>query len=253
MSGQDATPGEMPGFPFTGRPASELDELLDMILNGQSLPADAPEEIHDLGETLASLDGPGEPDELAGEAAVVRFALARKASPVGVSPARPARRKPPRRTIPRSARVAAALVVAAIPLGGTAAAYTGVLPGPIQDFAHRVIHAPPAHQPGHPKQHPAGDTPGHGNAVAPTASQPASPAPAKPNRSPKPSKPPKPSPKPTALKQKAHKQTAPATVTSKAKPSPGPTTPGHGDNETRAQAVQGQDRHSGLIATSIVQ
>ena len=225
MSGQDATPGEMPGFPFTGRPGSVLDELLDMILNGRSLPPDAPEEIHDLAETLASLDGPGEPDELAGEAAVVRFALARKASPAGVSPARPARRKPPRRTVPRSARVAAALAVAAIPLGGTAAAYTGVLPGPVQDFAHRVIHAPPAHQPGHPKQHPAGDTPGRGNAVAPTASQPASPAPATPKGTPKPSKPPKPSPKPTAPKQKAPKHTAPATVKPKAKPSPGPTTP----------------------------
>jgi hypothetical protein len=238
MSGQDATPGEMPGFPFTGRPASELDELLDMILNGQSVPPDAPGEIHDLAETLAGLDGPGEPDELAGEAAVVRFALARTASPAGVSPARPARRKPPRRTVPRSMRVAAALAVAAIPLGGTAAAYTGVLPGPVQDVAHHVIHAPLAHRPGHPRQHPAEDTPGHGSPVAPTASRPASPEPVKPKGTPKPAKSkgaPKPAksakphrspkPKPTAPKQKAPKPTAPATVTPKAQPPTGPTAP----------------------------
>jgi hypothetical protein len=174
---------------------------------------------------------------------VVRFALACKASPASVSPARPARRKPARRTVPRSAGVAAALAVAAIPLGGTAAAYTGVLPGPVQDFAHHVIHAPPAHRPGHPRQHPAGDTPGHGNAVAPTASQPASPEPVMPKGTPKPAKPakPQPSPKPTAPKQKAPKPTAPATVTPKVQLSPRADDPGHGDTEARAQAVQGKD------------
>jgi hypothetical protein len=247
MSGQDATPGEMPGFPFTGRPGSELDELLDMILNGQSLPPDAPGEIHDLAETLAGLDGPGEPDELAGEAAVVRFALARKVSPAGVSPARPARQKPPRRTVPRSTRVAAALVVAAIPLSGTAAAYTGVLPGPVQDFAHHVIHAPPAHRPGHPRQYPAGDTPGHGNAVAPTGSQPASPEPAKPKGTPKPAKPPKPrpSPKPKSPKQTAPKQTAPATVTAKAQPPTGPTSPATAIPKHEHKRYKDKTRHSG--------
>jgi len=247
MSGQDATPCEMPGFPFIGRPGSELDELLDMILNGLSLPPDAPGEIHDLMETLASLDGPGEPDELAGEAAVVRSALARKASPAGVSPARPARRKPPRRTVPRGARVAAALAVSAIPLGGTAAAYTGGLPAPIQDFAHQVIHAPPAHRPGHPKQYPAGDTPGHGNPVAPTASQPASPEPAKSKgapKPPKPSKPPKPhpSPKPKSPKQKAPKADGARRGDTVGSAVPRTDNPGHGDTETRAQAVQGQDQ-----------
>ena len=89
----------MPGFPFPGRPGPEADDLLGMILDGRSLPPDAPEDLHALAVTLADLAGPAGPGELAGEAAV-RSALARRASPVGVSPARPARRKPPRRAPP---------------------------------------------------------------------------------------------------------------------------------------------------------
>jgi hypothetical protein len=141
--------------------------------------------------------------------------------------------------------------VAAIPLGGTAAAYTGVLPGPVQDFAHHVIHAPPAHRPGHPRQHPAGDTPGHGNAVAPTASQPASPEPVMPKGTPKPAKPAK--PQPTAPKQKAPKPTAPATVTPKVQLSPEPTTPATAIPKHERKRYKDKTRHSGLTATPIVQ
>ncbi len=197
MSAPDASHGEMPGFHFPGRPGPEADDLLGMILDGQSLPPDVPEDLHALAATLADLAGPAGPGELAGEAAV-RSALARRASPAGVSPARPARRKPPRRAPPCSARAAAGLVVAAIGLGGTAAAYAGALPGPIQNLAHRVIHAPPAHRAGHPKPPPGDDQPGHRKAVVPTAPpspQPArpklSPKPPKPDASPKPAKPPK--------------------------------------------------------------
>lgn len=39
----------------------------------------------------------------------------------------------------------AALATATIAAGGTAAAYAGVLPAPVKDFAHRLIDAPPAH------------------------------------------------------------------------------------------------------------
>ena len=35
--------------------------------------------------------------------------------------------------------------MAAVGLGGVAAAYAGALPGPIQDLAHHLIGAPPAH------------------------------------------------------------------------------------------------------------
>jgi hypothetical protein len=42
------------------------------------------------------------------------------------------------------ARLAAIFATAAVAVGGTAAAYADVLPGPVQEFAHRLIDAPPA-------------------------------------------------------------------------------------------------------------
>ena len=143
MSGPDAMHGEMPGF-FPGRPGGERDEpLLDMIFDRRPLPPGAPPEMHDLARMLAAAAGPAEPGELAGEATALA-AFARLASPVGISPAasRPARRRLPGR--PRRARLpmAAALVTAAAGLGSIAAAYVGVLPGPIQQVAHVTVGAP---------------------------------------------------------------------------------------------------------------
>jgi hypothetical protein len=48
-------------------------------------------------------------------------------------------------SVPGAARLGGALIVAAVGLGGAAAAYAGALPGPIQDLAHHLIGAPPAH------------------------------------------------------------------------------------------------------------
>jgi hypothetical protein len=146
MSAPGASPSEMPGFPFSGRVGPELDEhLLDTILTGQQLPPDAPEQAHVVAEMLASLISPAGSGELGGEEAA-RSAFARAASPVGVSPAarRPTRRKPSWLPLPLSARLAAVLVAAAAGLGGTVAAYAGVLPGPIQNLAHHAIGAPAA-------------------------------------------------------------------------------------------------------------
>jgi len=151
MSGPDAMHGEMPGF-FPGRPGGERDEpLLDMIFDRRPLPPGAPPEMHDLARMLAAVAGPAEPEELAGEATALA-AFARLASPVGISPAasRPARRRLPVR--PRRARLpmAAALVTAAAGLGSIAAAYVGVLPGPIQQVAHVTVGAPlPPHGSSH--------------------------------------------------------------------------------------------------------
>jgi len=165
MSGPDALHGEMPGFPFPGRPGGEHDEpLLDMILDRRPLPPGAPPEAHDLARLLAVLAGPAEPGELAGEAAA-RVAFSRL-SPASVSPAarRPARsrrsarygsRRPTRHGSPRPARrrarpargrvgLATALVVAVAGLGAVAA-YVGVLPGPIQLIAHVAVGAPAPH------------------------------------------------------------------------------------------------------------
>jgi hypothetical protein len=151
MSGPDAMHGEMPGF-FPGRPGGERDEpLLDMIFDRRPLPPGAPPEMHDLARMLAAVAGPAESGELAGEATALA-AFARLAPPVGISPAasRPARHRLSGR--PRGARLpmAAALVTAAAGLGGIAAAYVGVLPGPIQHVAHVTVGAPlPPHGSSH--------------------------------------------------------------------------------------------------------
>jgi hypothetical protein len=145
--------GEMPGFPFPGRPGGEHDEpLLDMIIARRALPPDASQEMHDLARMLAALAGPAEPGELAREAAV-RAAFRRAASPVGVSPAarRPMRHRRPRRPRASSrsrARLATALVATVAGLGSVLAAYTDVLPSPIQQVAHVAVAAPAPHHSG---------------------------------------------------------------------------------------------------------
>jgi hypothetical protein len=147
MSGPGASSGEMHGFPFPRRAGSELDEpLLDALLHGQPLPPDVPEQARVVAEILASLAGPAVPGELTGEAAA-RTAYARAVA----SPAarRSARRRPSRLPARVRARLAAGVAAAVVGLGGTAAAYAGALPGPIQDLAHHMIGAPPAgHAPG---------------------------------------------------------------------------------------------------------
>ena len=150
MNGSDASSGEMPGFPFLSRSGREPDEpLLDMILNGQPLPADAPHAMLALADRLASLSGPAGPGEVPGEVAAMaafsRSVAGASVSPAGGDPAplKPARRPPPRRRAARPARLAGGLFVVMVGLG-SAAAYADVLPGPVQDFAHHVIGAPPA-------------------------------------------------------------------------------------------------------------
>jgi len=135
--------GEMPGFPFPGRPGGEHDEpLLDMIIARRALPPDAPQEMHDLARMLAALAGSAEPGELAREAAV-RAAFRRAASPAGVSSAarRPTRHRRSRASHSR-ARLATVLVAAAAGLGSVLAAYADVLPSPIQRLAHVTVAAP---------------------------------------------------------------------------------------------------------------
>ena len=144
MSGPDAMHDEMPGF-FPGRPGGEHDEpLLDMLLERRPIPPGAPPELHDLARMLDAAAGPGEPGDLAGEAAA-RAAFSRLPSPAGTSRAAP--RSARHRLTERPARgrlpLAAALAMAAAGLGSATAAYVGVLPSPIQHLAHVVIGAPP--------------------------------------------------------------------------------------------------------------
>jgi hypothetical protein len=144
MSGPDAMYGEMPGFP-PGRPGGERDEpLLDMIFDRRPIPPGAPPEMHDLARMLAAVAGPAEPGDLAGEAAVLA-AFNRLASPASISLAasRPARRWLSGRPVRARLPLATGLVAAAAGLGSIAAAYVGVLPGPIQQMAHVAMGAPP--------------------------------------------------------------------------------------------------------------
>lgn len=163
MNDSRASSDEMPGFPLPSRSGRQPDEpLLDMILNGLPLPADAPRGMLTLADKLVSLAAPAGPGEVPGEAAAMA-AFSRAASvasavsatgavagasisPAGLDPARrePDRRPPPRRRAVRPARLASGLLVVIVGLG-SAAAYADVLPGPVQDFAHHVIDAPPAH------------------------------------------------------------------------------------------------------------
>jgi hypothetical protein len=123
MSGPDAMHDEMPGF-FPGRPGGEHDEpLLDMLLERRPIPPGAPPELHDLARMLDAAAGPGEPGDLAGEAAA-RAAFSRLPSPAGTSYAAP--RSARHRLTKRPARgrlpLAAALAMAAAGLGSATAA-----------------------------------------------------------------------------------------------------------------------------------
>lgn len=130
----------MPAFPLPRRPAREPDEpLLDMILDRQSLPPDAPQDAHALADRLAGLAGPAEPGVLPGEAAA-RSAFARAAPPAGSF--HRSHRRQHRAPTPR-ARVAAVLLAVTAGLGGAVAAYAEALPGPVQNFAHHVLGVPP--------------------------------------------------------------------------------------------------------------
>ncbi|MGH3124698.1 MAG: hypothetical protein ACRDND_27260, partial [Streptosporangiaceae bacterium] len=93
---------------------------------------------------LAAVAGPAEPGDLAGQDAA-HAAFTRLASRPGTSHAalrsagRSLSERPARGRLPQ----AAALAVAAAGLGSIVAAFAGVLPSPIQHFAHEAIGAPP--------------------------------------------------------------------------------------------------------------
>jgi hypothetical protein len=157
MTGPSVPPDEMPGFPAPGRAGPELDdELLDALLSGAPMPPGAPDRARVTGEMLARLAGPADAGELIGEeaarAAFVRAAYqGRRGAAAG-----PVRRGPSWLPGRISARLTAALAALVMILGGTVAAYAGVLPEPVQNLAHHAIGAPaprPAHH--HVGHHPS--------------------------------------------------------------------------------------------------
>jgi hypothetical protein len=134
------------------------------VLDGLD-PADAPPAYADTARSLAALRGPGQPDELASEAAVVVAFAARVAQPL--EPARLSRRIPKASRI-ASPKLATAAVAGGLALsGGLAAAATGSLPGAAQSIASEVLSrvgiqvpSPNTHAGSHPDTRGSSDTSG---------------------------------------------------------------------------------------------
>jgi hypothetical protein len=120
--------------------------LLDRVLSGGG-----GDQWSSLAELFAAASGPAEPDELRGErAAVHSFQAARAAAATSrakqaTAPGgRGARRVAVVSTL-MAGKFAAVTVAGLVTLGAggvAAAAYTGLLPAPLQDVAHRTIGAP---------------------------------------------------------------------------------------------------------------
>ena len=130
-------PGRRDGGPLS-------DAALAALLAGTETPAEATPQLRPVADVLAALrSGPGG-DELAGEAMALAEFRRSASAPAASAPARHRRRLLAGYRF--SARAAVAAAVAALSLGGLAtAAYAGVLPGPMQRFAHDTIGAPAAH------------------------------------------------------------------------------------------------------------
>ena len=152
-----ASPDETPRLSrLPGDNGGESDKLAQNMIFDRLVPAlKAPQQTA-LRQVLADLSGPAEPGELTVEAAVLaRFrSRVHLAAAVSAAPAPVPRTPLWLRFAPHSPRLAAGLVAAAVVAGSTAAAYAGALPGPLQNFAHRVIDAPAGH--------PSGQRPGGG-------------------------------------------------------------------------------------------
>lgn len=146
MSGSDASSSEMPKVPLPGLAGRDQDELLlDRILDRRPLPPNAPPGMLALAEKLAGLAARPGAGELPGEAAALA-AFLRSSSPAStlVLAGEPPGRRRGHRLRAGRARLSAAAAVLVVGLSGTAAAYAGVLPASVQNFAHRMIDAPAA-------------------------------------------------------------------------------------------------------------
>jgi hypothetical protein len=180
MTGSDASWNEMPKVPIPGQVGRDQDELLlDMILDSRPLPPGTAPGMRALAENLAGLAASPGASELPGEASALA-AFLRSCSPAstltlaGGPPERPRRR----RLTAGRARLSAAIAVLTVAVSGTAAAYAGVLPASVQDFAHRIIDAPAPHhaaglhgasqhRAGHPGAPPSSPTGGSGHLAKP--------------------------------------------------------------------------------------
>jgi hypothetical protein len=182
MSGRGVSDADMPNIPGSQRAdVPELpDGALDALLTGDLVTDEAYAGLQPAAALLAALSAAPHDGELAGHARALAEFRRRGGMPVHAR--RSARRRSRLLTSLLTAKAAAAAGAAAIALGGgvAAAAYTGTLPAPAQQFAHGVIGAPspqPSHRPGTPQpSHRAGTpqaTPARTDAGGPDAAGPA--------------------------------------------------------------------------------
>ena len=171
MSGWDVSDADMPNIPGSQRAdVPELpDGALDALLTGDLVTDEACAGLQPAAALLAALNAAPQDGELAGHARVLAEFRHRGGRPVHARRSAHRRR---RLLTSLTAKVAVAAATAAAVLGGVAAAaYTGTLPAPAQQFAHSVIGAPsphPSHRPGTPQA-----TPARTDAVGPDATGPA--------------------------------------------------------------------------------
>ena len=171
MSGWDVSDADMPNIP--GSPRADVPELpdgaLDALLTGDLVTDEACAGLQPAAALLAALNAAPQDGELAGHArALAEFR--RRGLPVHARRSARRRRRSLTSLLPAKA-AAAVTVAAATALGGVAAAaYTGTLPVPAQQFAHGMIGAPspqPSHRPGTLRA-----TPARTNAAGPDATSP---------------------------------------------------------------------------------
>jgi hypothetical protein len=141
MTDSDVPRGEMPHLPIRRRKgdSAEPPQLEELLGAGAAAPA-VSAEWRPVSELLRAASGSATASELEGEAAMV--AAFRRAQ-IGVPARRRVARRPRMLATVLSGKIAAAIACAAIGVtGATGAAFAGVLPNPIQNFAHATIGAP---------------------------------------------------------------------------------------------------------------
>jgi hypothetical protein len=176
MSRRDDSDADMPSIP--GSPEAGVPRLpdgnLDALLTDDLLTDEEFAGLQPATRLLAMLNAEPEDDELAGHARAMAEFRHR-----GGVPARSrltGNRKPRLITSLLTAKAAAAAVAVAALGGAAAAAYTGALPAPAQQLAHKAIGAPspkPNHGPATTQA-----TPTHPAAASPDAASPAAASPA---------------------------------------------------------------------------
>jgi hypothetical protein len=141
VTGRDVPDGDMPNLPWPkhrDEPVTGDPSLADLLAWAEFTPSSAPE-MRPVGEVLAALTAGPADDELAGEAAALAAYRNRGDAP---RPATRAHRRTRRPLLSFPSALAAAVVISFSAFA--AAAYTQVLPAPVQRLAHVIIGAPGA-------------------------------------------------------------------------------------------------------------